>query len=184
MEVRGRAVTPEERASIEGLFARITRSVSELLGPTLLCEEVRVECLRSRARGEGTVHVSFKLSFQVGEDCRQGCLLLPLAEAQALAGAFLMLPEEVVREHRRRSLPDEVSKEAMLELCTHVATAVEAELRARGRAVTVRSAGCQGVRAGVRPALVYVEGAELLVGRAVLRFMAFEPFRALLMVPG
>jgi hypothetical protein len=39
------------------------------------------------------------------------------------------------------------------------------------------------VRAGVRPALCYVEGEELVVARARVRVHHFEPFEMILMLP-
>ena len=49
--------------------------------------------------------------------------------------------------------------------------------------LSVRTAGCQGVRAGVRPALAYAEGDELIVGRAKVRIHSFPWFEAILILP-
>ena len=74
--------------------------------------------------------------------------------------------------------------DAMLELGNFVASAVAA---AAGDLAAptgqVRSEGCQGVRPGVRPALVYTEGAPLLVARARMRLHAFDEFEAWLVLP-
>src|SRR5439155_229332 len=48
---------------------------------------------------------------------------------------------------------------------------------------SVRSEGCQGVRAGVRPALSYVEGSELVVGRITTRLDPFPACQLVLILP-
>ena len=48
---------------------------------------------------------------------------------------------------------------------------------------SVRSEGCQGVRADVRPALDYAEGAELVVGRVRGHIEGFPEFEAQVILP-
>jgi len=55
-----------------------------------------------------------------------------------------------------------------------------------GRALpgnSTRSAGCQGVRANVRPAFDYQEGDRLLVARVRARLAQFEPCEVILVLP-
>jgi len=61
---------------------------------------------------------------------------------------------------------------------------VDVALRPPGDEETmVRSEGCQGVRADVRPAFAYDEGSELIVGRAHMTLHDFDPFGVVLMLP-
>ena len=59
-----------------------------------------------------------------------------------------------------------------------------AGMRALGvEGVQVGSEGCQGVKPDVRPALEYIEGDELVLGRAEAQIGDFDPFEMLLMIP-
>ena len=51
------------------------------------------------------------------------------------------------------------------------------------RKLSVTSKGCQGVRADVRPAFPYEEGAELLVVRAKTKVHDFPSFELIGMFP-
>ena len=130
------------------------------------------------------MHISFKLGIEVGGESRQGCLLLPLPEAIALAGFMMMLPNEAVSMERHRTELDGPFKEALLEVGKFLAGACDSVLR---QALSVESAtrsdGCQGVRANVRPALAYREGDTLVVARARARVHDFEAFELILTLP-
>jgi hypothetical protein len=70
----------------------------------------------------------------------------------------------------------------MLEISDMIGSATNSELIQLGLGRwAVRSAGCQGVRAGIRPAFPYVEGSALVVGRVVARFEP-HPFSELILV--
>jgi hypothetical protein len=137
-----------------------------------------------RAAGMSKVHISFKLRFRHADGSYQGCLLIPLPDAISLAAYLMMVPDDAVKAHRSTSTLDQSTKDAMLEVGNFVGGATDAVVRTWiPEKLTVRSEGCQGVRANIRPALVYEEGAELLVGRATARIHDFPDFEIVLMLP-
>jgi len=72
----------------------------------------------------------------------------------------------------------------MLEIDDMIASATASALAEHGVARwSVRSAGCQGVRAGIRPAFPYVEGSELVVGRVAARVEPFPAAELVLVLP-
>jgi hypothetical protein len=168
----------------QGLFERMAADLAMILDRELGMEDVRVERERQRAAGADCVHISFKMRVQSGERAFQGCVLVPLPDALALAGYLMMLPDEAVARERGRTELDGAFKEALLELGKFLAGAWDTVLRRSLPVETIsRSEGCQGVRAGIRPAFVYREGDELLVARARARVHSFEPFEMILMLP-
>ena len=169
---------------IEGIFTRIGSDLEAILDHELLFEEVQTERSSSRAAGEGQVHISFKLAVQRGDQWLHGSLLIPLPDAISMACFLMMAPDDVVTDNRSLVAPDEAMKDAMLEVGNFVAGAADSVLRSwfpEDR--TVRSEGCQGVRADVRPAFQYEEGDELIVGRASACLHSFPAFEMLLMLP-
>jgi hypothetical protein len=178
------------RTSLDGpeltanVLARMATDLSMIIDREFVVEDVRVERRTQRPAGAGGVHISFKLGIDVGGESRQGCLLVPLPEAVALAGFMMMLPNEAVSTERHRTELDGPFKEALLEVGKFLAGACDSVLRpALSVGSTTRSDGCQGVRASVRPALSYAEGDALLVARARARVHDFEPFELILMLP-
>jgi hypothetical protein len=149
----------------------------------LVALRIRGANVRRRPAGAGAVHVSFRFSVALAGRERQGCLLLPLPEALALAAGFFFQPEELVLRAREHAAPDTTEKEALLELANVVAASLERALSAFVPEVRVTSAGCQGVREGVRPRLVYREGDELWVASIVARLEEYDGFAALLVLP-
>jgi hypothetical protein len=166
------------------LFARTAADLAMILDRELEIGSVRVERLAQRPVGEGCVHISFKLAIERDGQSSEGCVLVPLPDALALAGFLMTMPEEVVARERLRTELDGPFKEALLEVGKFLAGACDAVLRqAFSQGLAARSRGCQGVRAGVRPALVYREGDPLTVARARARVHAFEPFELILVLP-
>lgn len=173
-----------EEHLLVGALERVAQDLGVITDHELSVVAVEGSKRDHRPAGEGGVHISFKLGFRGGEARGEGCLLLPLPEAAALADFLMMVPEEAVAAGRQRQTLDSSTKDAMLELGNFVAAAVAAAAEELGVPLgEVRSEGCQGVRAGVRPALDYEEGARLLVGRARMRLAAFPEFEALLLLP-
>jgi hypothetical protein len=130
------------------------------------------------------VHISFKLRFDRAADTLYGALLVPLPDALALAGCLTMMPDEQVAAQRRSLELDAGTKDAIVELGNFVAGAVDAVMReSRANVARARAAGCQGVRADIRPAFPYTEGQELILVRATARLHDFDPFELLLMLP-
>jgi len=143
-----------------------------------------VERHGSRPAGEGSVHISFKLGFKTDIAVLHGCLLIPFADAVSLAGLMMEVPRDELEALRDSETLDSIQKDAMLEIGNMIATSADEALAPLGfDGVSVRSEGCQGVRAGVRPALVYEEGSPLVVGHVELQLGDFPPSKALLILP-
>lgn len=174
----------DEAELAASVLTRMATDLSMIVDREFEIEDVRVEKRTQRPAGGPLVHISFKLGIEVEGQSRQGCLLVPLPEAVALAGFMMMLPDEAVAQERSRIELDGPFKEALLEVGKFLAGACDSVLRqALPVPSATRSDGCQGVRANVRPALAYVEGEELLIARARARVHDFEPFELILMVP-
>ena len=169
---------------IEGIFSRIGSDLEAILDHEILFEEVRTERTSSRPAGRERIHISFKLGVQGGDGWHHGSLLVPLPDAISMACFLMMAPDDVVEANRELEAPDDAMKDALLEVGNFVSGAVDSVLRTwfpEDR--SVRSEGCQGVRAGVRPAFPYSEGTELVVGRARTSLHAFPVFEMILMLP-
>lgn len=175
--------TQEDLDLVTSIFERIGADLSMVVDRQIAAENVRVERANRRAVGENQVHISFKLAIQRGETTHQGCLLVPLPDAIALSAYLMMMADDVVAQERERTEVDRPMKEALLEVGNFVAGACDAVLRKTLERCSVRPAGCQGVRADVRPALTYSEGDELVVARASGRIGNFEPFEMILQLP-
>jgi len=172
---------------LEDVLSRIATNVSMLVDREIGVQDVRTDRAHSRPAGEGQVHVSFRFRFS-GDAAgdrpdREGCLLLPLPEAISLAGYLMMMSEDEVAAHRSDDTLDASTKDAMMELGNFIAAAVDESVKAAFGGVSVHAAGCQGVRADVRPAIAYTEGSELLIGRARARVHEWPEFELLAMFP-
>lgn len=177
-------VEPTRARAIGELLERISSDLSMLADHPVTIEGVSVEERGTRDAGSGSTHLSFRFGAEDGERLHHGTLLVPLPEAIALAGYLMMLPDDAVRERRSADGLDAALKDAMLEIGSFVSGAVDAALRVLESPVSrVRFEGCQGVRDGVRPALVHRDGAPLLVGKAQVRVAQYEPAEWILMIP-
>jgi hypothetical protein len=174
----------DEHQLVAGVLARMATDLSMIVDRDFVVQGTRVERCAYRPAGAGVVHISFKLGIEVAGESRQGCLLVPLPDAVALAGFMMLLPDEVVAQERLRTDLDGPFKEALLQVGKFLAGACDSVLRmALPVESATRSDGCQGVRAHVRPALAHSEGDALLVGRASARVHDFEPFELILTLP-
>ncbi|MEQ1892588.1 MAG: hypothetical protein ABL998_08615 [Planctomycetota bacterium] len=178
----GPRTTLDEAELVRCILARMTTDLALLLERDFELSAPVLESATRRPAGKDRVHISFKLAIEAGAEDEQGCLLVPLPEALALAGYLMMKEDEEVRSERTRQDLDGPTKEALLEIAKVLASACHSVL---GRVVpgSTRSAGCQGVRANVRPALAYREGDRLLVARVQARLAEFEPFELILVLP-
>ncbi len=175
---------PDELELAGSLFGRMAGDLSMIVDREFLIEDVRVERRTQRPVGRERVHISFKLSIDHHGETWPGCLLVPLPDAIVLAAYMMMLPDESAALERSRTELDAPFKEALLEVGKFLAGACDSVLRGAFREdCSVRSGGCQGVRADVRPALPYREGEVLLVARARARVHEFEPFELILVLP-
>jgi hypothetical protein len=170
--------------AVTEIFERITSDLSMLADRELGVQGLTVERETTRPAGGGQVHVSFRFGAEEAERLHHGTLLVPLPDAITLASFLMMLPDSAVRERRARTSLDASLKDALLEIGNFVGGAVDAALRAVETPISrVRFEGCQGVRAGVRPALVYTEGEPLIVGRAQVTIGDYAPTEMIVMIP-
>lgn len=141
---------------------------------------------RSRTKPVGAhgVHIAFKLAFEWRGQTLHGALLLPLPEAISLACFLLMLPAEAVAARRAQTQLDQATKDAMLEIGSFIGGAADGALRAHfPQGLSVRSLGCQGLRAGQPPAFPYQAGQELIEGRGSASLGEGAAFELVLILP-
>jgi hypothetical protein len=173
-----------DRRLVDGALARMAQDLSMITDREIEITTSSVERCDKRVEGRGKVHISFKLGLQVGERIVHGALLVPLPEAISLAGYLMMTPDEGVKARRGASTLDGPTKDAMMEVGNFIGGAFDAAVRDLGVGqVKVRSEGCQGVRANVRPAFRHEDGEALVVARAQWRIHTWPPFEAVLMLP-
>lgn len=167
------------------ILGRICDDISTVVDRAFQVRQISVERVDTRAAGAAQVHISFRLEVSQNGSLRYGSLLLPLPEAISLACYLMMVPDDGVAQHRKQKDLDRSMKDAMLEIGNFVGGAAEAALRGvlADSQVKVRSKGCQGVRADVRPAFPYTEGDPLLVARAKAQVAEFKEFDLLLLLP-
>lgn len=183
------SLTPEQKADLDERFAqecvrRVAADLSMITDRPFAIESVRVERVNVRPAGAGVVHISFKLATQRGSDIRHGAMIVPFEHAVSLGSWLLMMNDEDVARRKAAQTLDQTTKDALQEIGNFVASACDAALRSLGvEDVRVRSEGCQGVRAGVRPAFHYAEGSELVVGRARATLGTSAPFEIITMLP-
>ena len=183
MALHPSATLLDEHELARCILARMATDLSMLLDRELELTDLVLETVTRRPVGKGRVHISFKLGIERGDDEEQGCLLMPLPEAVALAGYLMMKGDEEVRSERAREALDGPYKEALLELGKILASSCHSVLGQALPGNSTRSAGCQGVRANVRPTLDYREGDRLLVARVRARLAQFEPCEVILVLP-
>ena len=131
------------------------------------------------------MHISFKLGFVAPNgDKRHGAVLVPLPDALTMSCFLLMIPDETVASRREEPAPDATLKDAMLELGNMIGGALNTAMEKLGlTGWSAHSEGCQGVRAGVRPAFPYQEGGELVVARVGAILAPFPAFDLILVLP-
>ena len=177
------ALSETESNCLEEVFERVAGDLSMIADRELEIVEVQKEVLEQRASGNGQIHISFRLSIEVQDSAHHGCLLVPLPDAVTLAGSLMMLGDDMIADGRTRSDLDPASKDAILEVGNFIGGASDAAFRAMDLPARVSFEGCQGVRADVRPALIYDEGQELLTGHAKVNLAGFGETQFILMMP-
>lgn len=174
----------KETLLVEEVLQRIAADLSMITDRELVVGQSRVNRCSERPAGEDQVHISFRIAFEQGDQLRHGCVLMPLPDAISLACYLMMVPDENIEDRRALEDLDETTKDALLEVGNFIGGAADAALReAVGVRARVRSEGCQGVRASVRPAMIYNEGDPLVVGRAKATVHDFPEFELLMMLP-
>ncbi len=175
--------TERESQCVEEVFQRVCGDLSMIADREMEVASVSTEIMDHRPAGKDRIHISFRLGFNQGDDVLHGCMLLPLAEAITLACSLMMIPENVIAQTRTKDTLDATTKDAMLEVGNFICGATDAAFRALGADIKVTFEGCQGVRPDVRPALLYAEGSDLIVGQADVVQGGFGNAIHVLMVP-
>lgn len=176
---------PSDASLVGAILARVAEDLGMLLGHDVEFEAPRIERARARPAGAGLVHISFKLGFGTPAGGHAyGAALVPLPDALTMSCFLLMIPEETVAARREEPAPDATLKDALLEIGNMIGGAANTALEKLGLSGwSARSEGCQGVRAGVRPAFPYEEGSELVVARVGVRLAPFPVFELILILP-
>ena len=174
----------QDRRLADGVLQRVAQDLAMITDREIEVQTGDVARADKRAEGRGRIHISFKLGIQAGDKVLHGALIVPLPDAISLAGYLRMVPDEGVKARRGATSLDAPTKDALMEVGNFVGGAFDAALRDLGHeGLRVRSEGCQGVKANVRPAFRYEDGAPLLVARAQCRIHNWPQFEAVLMVP-
>lgn len=177
-------VTTQEQALVSSMLERIASDLALICDRTIEVHSITCERKQTKTPASHRVHISFKLELRQGDAAHHGALLLPLPEAIALASYLLMMPEETVKSNRTQSSLDRTLKDAMVEIGNLIGGAADGVLRdVSGGALSVRSHGCQGIRAGQNPSFAYVEGADLLCARAKAQLHTYPAFEMVLQIP-
>ena len=174
----------DDRAFLKTLFQSISADLAMIMDTEVSLADPEVTRATERAAGLGQVHISFRFSIHQGGEDHQGCVLVPLPDAITLAGHLMMLEPEELGQARERTDLDRPLKEALIEVGNFIAGAIDAVIRTWYPSdAACRSNGCQGVRADVRPALEYEEGAELVIARSQAQVGGFDPYSLILQIP-
>ncbi len=169
---------------VEEIFERIASDLSMIADRGLVIESIDTELMAQRPVGAEKIHISVRMGLRRGDTVYHGALLIPLPDAIALACCLMMMPEAAVADHRVQQSMDETIKDAVMEVGNFVCGAADSAFRVLGiDGYSVRMEGCQGVRADVRPKLVYREGDSLIVGRARVLLEGYPADEMILMLP-
>ncbi|MEM9803381.1 MAG: hypothetical protein AAGA20_23890 [Planctomycetota bacterium] len=176
--------TPLASRAVHEIFDRVASDLAMLADRSIDVREVLYEERHDRPSAAGSVHISFRLRIDSDGRTRYGALMIPLAEAIAIAGYLMMVSEAQVAQMQAAPSLDRPLKEALLEVGTFVAGASDAAFRAAGATRSrVTFDGCQGVRENVPPAFDYDEGDPLAVGRALVSVADAPPVEFVVMLP-
>ncbi|MFT5051412.1 MAG: hypothetical protein ACI8QZ_002828 [Chlamydiales bacterium] len=178
------ACTESESILIKGILDQLGEDLSALIDRELAFASVEGERVTERPAGKGSIHISFRLGFKTDLALQHGYLLIPLADAISLAGCLLEIPEAGITSKRSLSTLDNGLKDAMVEIGNMIGGSASNALRAlEVEGVKVRFTGCQGVRAGIRPALIYRDETPLIVGSAKGSLPPFPAFKTVIALP-
>lgn len=177
----------EDSAWTERSLQRISEDLEMMLDRELSIESVETAREDAIPACGDVVHIAFQFGVlqEAGNQRARGAVLMPLAEAQTMAGYLMMTPESQVAAMRKADAPDFATKDSLMEISALMASALEGTMReTHAGAWSVRTLGCQGVAAGTAPALRAKENAEFVVARAKAKVASFDAFELLLILPG
>jgi len=179
------ATTTKDEKLAKDIGDQISADLSMIIDREIAISSVTSERVQERAAGEGTIHLSFRIEFQVGAEKHFGCLLMPLPAAIGVACYLMVMSDEDVATQREQNTLDRSMKDAMLEVGNFVGGSSDAVVRKwnSGSKMSARSAGCQGVAPGAVPNFDQVNGSSLILARLQSKLGDFEPFEMLLMLP-
>ena len=169
--------------TVETIMRRIAEDVALVVDRPFVIESLKASREEKRPSGKGKGHISFKLEVQQESGVAHGCLLVPLPDAISLACYVMMVTDDAVKQNRTSIDLDRAMKDAMVEVDNFVGGATGGALRGIAPGASARGAGCQGVKADVRPAFPYEEGQPLLVGRAKAKLHTYDTFDMILVIP-
>ena len=174
---------PEEDFCTD-ILERISSDLGMIIDREITIEKTKVTRANKRPEGKGKIHISFRIGFKCPEGRMQGCILIPLPDANALAAYLMMVPDDGVKAHRAVTSLDSSTKDAILEVGNFIGGASDAVVRGHfPEGYSVRFEGCQGVRANVRPALEYNEGDELIISRSKAKIHDLPTFDLIMVLP-
>jgi hypothetical protein len=179
------SVIPElDEKWVTETLQRVAEDLALIIDHPFFVHGVKVERADRRPAADGGVHISFKLALQRGQTITHGAVLIPLPQAVLLAAWLHMMSDDEARRRAGETQLDQSMKDGLLEIGNFVAGAAEASCRNLGLIdARVVSEGCQGVKAGVRPAFAYTDGQALTIGRAETQLANGKPFVMLAMLP-
>lgn len=162
---------------VQEVLHRIASDLALVTDREVRIEEGSVYWAEMRPVGRDRIHISFRFTIAKGGDEHQACVLLPLPEAITLASYLMMVPDEDIPGDREKDTLDGTMKNAIMEVGRFMGEGIDAAMReSTNLSAEVRFAGCQGVRANVRPALDYQDGDRLLTGSTRANIEQFSEF--------
>jgi len=176
--------TESETALIKSVLDQLGEDLSALVGHGVTFASVEGVRQSERPAGTGSIHISFRLAFDGDAGTQYGFLLIPLADAISLAGFMLEIPEAEILSMRSLTTLKNGLKDAIVEIGKMIGDSASNALQTlEVEGVKVRFTGCQGVRDGIRPALIYTEETPLIVGSATASLQPFPDFKTTLVLP-
>lgn len=185
MDTKTESSNLNDTQMLREVLDRIASDLSMIIDREIQVLEASTERVQKRVCGEDAIHLSFKLEFKKEGETGNGCILIPLPEAVAIASYLMMAPDETVQANREANSLDRGLKDAMLEVANFIGGSTDAVLRSWNvkQEVAVSSEGCQGVKAGDIPNFKHDGAAELILGRVQMQVHEFPPFELILMFP-
>jgi len=166
-----------DAAQVADLLRELQRDLQDRIGRRIVQTALSVGRAASLPRMAGEPGLAYLLTLRLGEERRDGCLLLPAGFAFRLGAAVL------VSEGTTEGPSPAAVRGAVVALAPAVAAAVERAARGSAATARVGSGGCAAVAVGTRPPLSYEEGVELLVGRVRWRLQDGPEAEWLAIVP-
>jgi len=179
------STTEKDQRLMTALLGRVCDDLAAIIDRPLEVASVDTRRSTTKAAGADQIHISHRLGFFGPDGAYHGCFLVPLPDAISMAASLMMVPDEAVAVRRSATDLDRATKDALLELADFIGGSSDAVVRTWSdeQLFSVRSEGCQGVRAGAPPNFVHASESELVVARARSRLHTYPEFELLAMVP-